>query len=346
MILLTDTPWIKRYWFAAMVLVSFMFLTGATWYFTPNPESTPVDTSTGGFGLGGEFPIRGVRLKPSSSENEALRAKIQPIRASLSQYGGFSPASTSALRVVGNLRAKNRVPFTANTTFAPFLDVVPLQDGTGLFISAGGVGELGGTVFANIGIGPGHYKGSTSMVYSGTVYIATIGDFTPNTGASGPLSITTTLGLNSGEVDFNRAYVPASTIQTISSIDGNLQLSVVSTDTMIYDTYIAVVPGFAPPGPPPQGHRLVGSVYSVRAAGTLLTTPEPMSLRIYYNNTILAGADPHTLAILAWDAFNQRWNNLGGTLFSTQQYLSVATSRFTTYALMAPHKVYLPLVLK
>ena len=60
-----------------------------------------------------------------------------------------------------------------------------------------------------------------------------------------------------------------------------------------------------------------------------------MSLRLSYNETTLASADPHTLSIFAWDAFNKRWDELGGTLFTTQQFVSVATSRFTTYALMA-----------
>ena len=164
---------------------------------------------------------------------------------------------------------------------APFLDIVPSQDGAALYISAGGgVGELGGTVFANVGVGPGHDKGSYTMVYSDTrqSYVATAIGFTPNTGASGPINITTTLGLDSGAVDFNRAYVPiTSTMQMVASADGNLELSLVSTDTLPAETYVAVVPSYAPPGPAPTGHRFVGSVYSVRAAGALVVTDEPMS---------------------------------------------------------------------
>ena len=228
------------------------------------------------------------------------------------------------------------VTIAQTDALTPFLDIVPSQDGTALYVSAGGVGELGGTVFANIGVGPGHDKGSYTMVYSGTSrsYVATAIGFDPNVGASGSLDITTTLGLDSGAVDFNRAYVPASTVQTINSIDGNLELTLVSTDTVTFDTYVAIVPGYAPPGPPPTGHRFVGSVYSVRAAGALLVTDEPMSLRLHYNAAALAGADPHTLAIFAWDACGKRWERLGGRLFYAQQYLSAATSRFTTYALM------------
>ena len=223
------------------------------------------------------------------------------------------------------------------SALAPFLDVVPSQDGTALFIKAGGVGKLDGDVFLNVGIGPGHDKDSYTMVYSDTdqLYTTTAPGFTPGTGASGPLSITTTTGLDTGTVDFYRAYVPASTLQTIRSVDGNLQLTLVGTDTLPADTYVVIVPGFAPPGPPPLGHRLVGSPYSVRAAGALLVTNRPMDLRFYYDETTLAGADPHTLAIFAWDAFHRRWERLGGRLFSAQRYLTVATSRFTTYALMS-----------
>ncbi len=229
------------------------------------------------------------------------------------------------------------VPRYAPAAFSPFLDVVPSQDGTELYFSAGNVGELGGTVFVNIGVGPGHHKDSWTMTYSNTVraYVATATGFTPHTGASGPLNITTTLGLDTGMVDFNRAYVPASTIQTISSIDGSLALTLVSTDTITFDTYIAIVPSYGPPAPPPAGHRFIGSVYSVRAAGALLLADKPMNLRLYYDDAALVGADPHTLAIFAWDAYGKRWENLGGRLFSNQRYLSVATSRFTAYTLMA-----------
>jgi hypothetical protein len=60
-----------------------------------------------------------------------------------------------------------------------------------------------------------------------------------------------------------------------------------------------------------------------------------MSLRLDYGEINLAGADPHTLAIFAWDAHYERWDNLGGTPFFTQRYLSVAIRRFTTYALLS-----------
>lgn len=227
--------------------------------------------------------------------------------------------------------------FVQATAFAPFLNILPSQDGAELFISAGGVGELDGAVLANIDLGPGADKGGWTMTYSDTVraYVTTATGFTPETSLSGAISITTTHGLDTGVVDFNRAYVPALTPQTINTIDGKLSLSLVLSDTLPSSTYIVAAPSYAPPGSPPAGHRIVGSTYSVRAAGALVVTNRPMSLRLYYDDTTLIGADPHTLAVFAWDAFHMRWDNVGGRLFCEQGYLSVPTSRFTTYALMA-----------
>ena len=99
----------------------------------------------------------------------------------------------------------------------------------------------------------------------------------------------------------------------------------------------AVVPSFAPPGSTPAGHRFAGGVYSARASGALIQTGKPMVLRLSYDPAALAGADPRTLAIVAWvaDPINPHWERLGGQLFADQGYVSVATKSFTTYALMA-----------
>ncbi len=251
------------------------------------------------------------------------------------------PVHSTAERARGPVGARgigDTHAVTPTGSLAPFLDIVPSQDGTALYVSAGGVGELGGRVFANIGVGPGHDKGSYTMTYSDTnrSYVATAVGFTPETGASGPINITTTLGLDSGVVEFNRAYVPlTSTVQTVQSMDGRLEMTLVSTGTLPSETYIAVVPSYALPGPAPMGHRPVGSAYSVRAAGALLTADKPMSLRMHYDEATLVGADPHTLSTFAWNAYQERWEELGGRLFYDGEYLSVTTSRFTTYALMA-----------
>lgn len=290
-----------RHWLVTMLLVNLTFAIEATVYFNAMLDSAPVSMCT------------------SIIPNQVAS---QPSGSQIAMAGG-DKAQTSV--VLG-------------TNLAPFLDIVPLHDGTGLFIKARSSDELEGTVFANIGIGPGHNKGSYTMPYSEThqAYVTTAPGFSPGKLASGPINITTTLGLDSGAAEFSRAYIPSPPItETISIFVEDLELSLVSTDTLDTEAYIVAVRSYAPPGPPPRGHRLVGSAYSVRASGALTATNRPMSLHLYYDPTTLAGADPHTLAIFAWDAYHERWNNLGGTLFSARQFVSVATRRFTTYALMA-----------
>ena len=303
MTLLTEArpkTYTRRRRVAILFLASFMLLLGAAWYSNAKLESMPAEA-------------------PSSAQNLADSGPA-------ADYVALPPSDA------------RQVPVAQSGSFAPFLHIVPSQDGREIYVKASGGGELGGTLFANVGIGPGHDQGSYTMTFSDTneTYIATAPGFTAEMDDYAPLSITTTLGLDTGSVEFNRDYVEASTPRTITSRDGNMELELVNTDTITFDTYVAVVPSYGLPGPLPKGHRPVGSIYSVRAAGALSETDRPMSLRLYYNDTILAGADPHTLAIFAWDAHYERWENLEGTLHTTpQQYLSVATSRFTTYALVA-----------
>jgi hypothetical protein len=205
-----------------------------------------------------------------------------------------------------------------------------------LLVEADG-GGIPGTLFASVGVGGGGHKGSYTMTYSDTarLYVAQAVGFSPNTSVSGSLALTTTLGLESGTLEFTRAYVEANAAQTVRAPDGNVELELVSADTLPSDTYIAVAPSFAPPGALPAGHRLVGSVYSLRAAGALVTSDKPMLVRMRYADATLAGADPHTLGIFAWDAFSREWQPLGGRLALAERAVSVAASRFTTYALMA-----------
>jgi hypothetical protein len=299
---------------AALLLACFtMLLMGTAWHSTAKPRSMPVRA----------YPPRAQDL-----------AAVEP----------------AASRTPWLVWSETQALLTSTSTFSPFLHIVPGQDGTELYISAGNVGELGGTVFANIGIGPGHDRGGYTMTYSDTdqSYVVTVAGFTSQVDDYGPLWITTTLGLATEEVDFYRAYVQASTSEAdgIWSLDGGLQLSWLSTDTITHETYIAIVRSYAPPSPAPLGHRLVGSAYSVRAAGALVETNKPMFLRLYYDETTLAGANPHSLAIFAWHDEYKRWDKLGGTVCSGDPCVWVNTSRFTTYALMTTPLIYLPLVVK
>lgn len=321
---------IGPYWLVVILLVNLTLATGATWYSNIESTSRPMNI----------HPAREHKPPPPTpcgvTELQGCdREVFTTVPLPCSFTGQLSCSDRQP--TISQQQSKSGSPTAQATNLTPFLNIIPSQDGTELFVSASGVGDLGGTAFLNIGDGPGHDRGGWTMPYSDTVqaHVATATGFTPNTGASGPLSITTTLGVDTGAVDFNRAYVPASTTQSISSLDGNLQLSLVTTDTINFNTYVAVVPSFGPPGPAPQGHYFIGSTYSVRAAGALTGTNKPMSLRLYYSDATLAGADPHTLGIFSWDAFNKQWDYLGGRLFYDQKYLSVITDRFTTYALMA-----------
>lgn len=235
----------------------------------------------------------------------------------------------------------NTVEQTAaySTGFAPFLNIVPSQDGAGVLVSAGGVGELAGDLFANVGIGPTGRKGGWTMTYSETVaaYVTNVAGFSPTFSEEGSISITTTTGLQTGEVNFLRAYVQADLERPfdIDSPDGNLRLTIANTDTFASEVYIAVAPSYGPPGPLPAGYRPVTSYYSVRASGAIAQVERPMLLRLFYNSATLAGADRRTLTILAWDAFAGQWEDLGGRLLAEQQVKVVATHRFTTYVLAA-----------
>jgi hypothetical protein len=229
-------------------------------------------------------------------------------------------------------------------TFAPFLDIIPTSDGTELLININPSNQLGGVIHANIydaiNTGPSGLKGSYTMPFSETTQAYSTQTsglaLSPNTNEDGQIGITTTLGLDTGTTNFQRNFVPASSPQTINSADGKFELKLINTNTISFDTYILVVPSFAPPGQPPRGQSLLGSPYSVRASGGLVATDTPMGLSLFYNELLPDNVDPHTLAISAWDAFNGQWDDLGGTLFTfPSKYISVATSRFSTYGLFA-----------
>ena len=211
---------------------------------------------------------------------------------------------------------------------SPSTDVVPGQDGTELFVSINDV-ESYGTVC--LYTHPWATQPQHCCTHSPCVL--TIAGLSPGQDASVSISLTSTY---SSEVimDILRAYVPALTGREIASSDGSLVLNLVNTDTLPSEAYITIAPACAPVAALP-GQRLLGSAYSVRASGALISSERPMSLRLAYDGVMLAGTDPHTLAVFAWDPYRQQWRDLGGQLFYDQQVLAVTTSRFTSYALMA-----------
>ncbi|MEM7131089.1 MAG: hypothetical protein AAF702_32505 [Chloroflexota bacterium] len=223
-----------------------------------------------------------------------------------------------------------------STPFLPFLNIIPSEDGTEIFIRAANIEIIDSSVTALV-TGPTSFREGWTMTYSDTVqaFITTVTGFSPTTTTEGTITITTTLGLETSEIGYSRAYVTRVTNQTVRSADGNLELSLINTATLPANTYIAIAPSYSPPEPAPTGHHIIGSVYSLRAAGALAQADKPMNLRLHYTEQLLNGTDPRTLAIFAWDAFHKRWDNLGGRHFSEQKYLSLTIKHFLTYALMA-----------
>lgn len=251
----------------------------------------------------------------------------------ISLVGGYAAPAPAPLAAQG----AGEVP-DAGGAFAPFLNIVPDVNGVDVLISAGGLGQIDGQLFAGVGIGPGGRRRSYTMTYSDTItaYTATATGFTPQVGSSGTLELTATVGIAAEVISFQRAFVPydpGAPLTEVIAEDGNLSLAWADPATIPFDTYLVIAPSPAPPGPPPEGHRLIGSSYSVRAAGALAESAKPMLLSMGYSELLLDGTPPQHLAIFAWDAALRSWLNLGGELFDTT--LTTTTARFTTYALMA-----------
>jgi len=277
-------------------------LTGFTWYSTTGFKSMPTSTA-------GPFP--------------------SPIETGWSLLD--DPAGTGSARA--------QISITQTEILTPFIDITPLPDGTAIYISAAGIekSEEGELIVANVNIGPGHTRGSYAMAFSDTIksYVAKAIGFAPTANTTATLNITTTHGGETDEVEFNRAYLPAATIGTIHSLDGYLDLTLVSSDTFLSEVYITLVSNNTPPAPAPTDHRFIGPSYSIRASNSRLTTDEAVLLEFHYDEALLAGADPQTLAIFGWDPFKQLWCHLGGERSTTQQTVSLTTRRLATYALMS-----------
>lgn len=242
-------------------------------------------------------------------------------------------------------RARAQLSPVADSPLRPALIVVPAEDGQSILIQAGGVGQLGGQVFANLSVGPTGNKGSYTMTYSDTVasYVTSVPGFAPTVIAESGLSITTTQGLDSGVLVFTRALM-AQVGDMLTTNDGGLTVALINPGSFSAPTYLAAAPSYAPPGPPPAGRRLAGRAYSLRASGALAVADQPLALRLTYDAVTLTEAEIAALAIYAWDPVAGRWDVVPGALFPSGSYVSAPITRFTFYALMttAPHAVYLP----
>ncbi len=230
-----------------------------------------------------------------------------------------------------------------------YLYAVPGSDGTSLYVAAGRLGDLPVPVYANITvIGPTSHERSHTLAYSADTgeYAHTFeGLFDAGVIAQGAIAISSTTTTVLGDSSYIRHFVPGASPVDLPSTDGlvNLHISASGVPT---DTYVLIMPSDAPPGDPPAGRRLIDQAYAIQASGALTQSLRPMLLRMSYEPAWLAGADPSTLGLFAWDELGQRWMNLGGNHNQEQHYVSQSIRRFTAYALMVatPPKLYLPLV--
>lgn len=227
------------------------------------------------------------------------------------------------------------------TDFAPFLHLIPSADGQSVHVEFDQPSTAGTTYYVNIGIGPtghiGSYTGSYSMTYSTTErrYQRQIIGFTPEDNESNALNITSTTGVESAILTFDRLYAAKDKVQFLRSSDQGLVINWVNTNTLAFDTYVVIAPNVTLPGPLPSGHQLIGSSYTVRAPATVTSAERPLIFQLSYAGKLPPTIDPHTLAIFAWDSTKAHWVNLGGQLFPQEAYLTVGSKQFTTYALVA-----------
>jgi hypothetical protein len=165
---------------------------------------------------------------------------------------------------------------------------------------------------------------------------AALSCFSPETTVEDQLSLTLTRlptqTITVGPLPFVRGFLPASQLASLISPDNRLELTVFP-GSLPADTYILILSLLSLPGPLPPANHLVGQPYSIRPSGALVLSDQPMSLKLAYDALELGDAGPHNLSIYAWEPAGQTWVEKGGILFAEQNHLSIATSRFTTYAL-------------
>ncbi|MEZ4865878.1 MAG: cohesin domain-containing protein [Caldilineaceae bacterium] len=240
-------------------------------------------------------------------------------------------------------------PAAGNTdNTPPFIEIIPGQNGREIEV----VGTLDNSsptpFFANIDSiqqledGPTGFKDSYTMTYSQTAasYLSIATGFTPQVAIVGTVNVTSTTGVDTSKIAFNRAYLEANLSDIrIQSADSLLQIRLPNTNTLTFDTYVAVTDNETPPGAPVPGQRIIGKSYSVRAPKGVPTAAKAMILQIFYDPADLNGVDPHSLAIFAWNGTTKQWENEGGELVENSPleapHVRLGNVReFTVYALM------------
>ena len=227
------------------------------------------------------------------------------------------------------------------------INAVPSTDGREVFVAVAGLSKASPAPFilnVDAGTGPAGHKNGYALTFSTTtqLHIATAAGFAPgqDIGSDGDdtMSITTTVGsqvASTGAINFQRAFIEAAQSESISVDEGKFVLNILNAGSVATDTYLLAMATNAPPGSLPTGHILAGNSYNIRAAGSMTQSAKPMSLNLSYELPLPGGAAPQSLAVLGWDAFKQRWDNLGGNLLDDggDKKLNLTITRFRTYAL-------------
>lgn len=222
------------------------------------------------------------------------------------------------------------------------LHAIPLSDGTGMLISAGGPGlaSIDSPIFATLQVGPTSYGPSHTPYDPATGAYMTIfeGVAVPGTSSLMTATITTTLGMTGtlflGRSIFERRYLAGDTTVIAYSHDGKVRL-VVPAQAVPPATYLVVMNTVAPPDNPPFGYRLLGQAYAIRASGAQTQTLAPLLLSIAYDASGLADVDAHTLSVFLWNAYRRQWQDVGGTPAINETGLETSIRHYGTYAIMS-----------
>jgi hypothetical protein len=285
---------------------------------------------------------------------------IRPL-AALSQINDiteppFVKSRSSSLETGGAHPGPAGTSIEVTSAWNPYINAIPDSDGTSLFVGAGRIGEWSSTVYGTVDTGPTSHDRCHALAYKpsnetyGYPFEAL---FTPQVEVEGSITISTTTSISgtlfAGPVFYKRSYVPLTATTDLISSDGLFALHL-EDHSLSVNGYTVILPTNAPPGPLPFNHTVIGSPYAIRASGSVTSTTQPGLLKMYYTPETLGDTDPKTINIYAWNPADSEWANLGGTLSERDSSLSVVTSRFTVYALMAPkgpiYQTFLPLVLK
>lgn len=226
------------------------------------------------------------------------------------------------------------------------LAIVPSSDGHTVRIEATHE-DIPGTILTAEQVGPGHVKHSYTLTYSPTVesYVATAIGFSPESNESATIMIDSDAE-RIADVELYRAHVPLLKEGESYTIhyDGTFALQI-ERNTLPSESYVVIVPSPAPPGPPPAGHAIIGSTYSVRASGEIIQVPIGMTLHFTPPAGLLNDNPIETLGVFIWHPSQRKWQPLDAGILSREPlHIGAGTNLFTTFALMSTTTWHDPLI--